>query len=155
MIFQNDRCGIHSPPADNTGDKRIDVGLEIFYLSTIDGQLGAGSVGIDLVAIAVKKLGDTLTHDVIPVTIRDLDDGRLQKIAYTVNQWVVINRVGKILVLQRQPGCHQHRVCAGQIGRAGESQHGVERCVLSPFVHHLAELDVAVGGMMHLVDENG
>ena len=155
MVFQYHVGRVHAIVGNNLCHLWVDVLLKRLYLTAIDGQLGTSAVGVSRVAILVEELPHAIVDDHGPVVVGELHLGHLEEVAHALDERIVIHHIGEVGVADGEVTGQRQTLGLFEIGRAREAHHGVEGVVLCPLVDHLPELDLAVGSMVHLVDEDG
>ena len=155
VVLQDGFGGVQSMVGHQLRHQRADLLFQRLDLAAIDGQFGEGAVGIDLVPVEVEKLAHAVAHDGLRVALRELHGGTLQEVAHAADQRVVVDDVAQLRVADGELSGQLHALGFLQIGRAREAQRAAERLPAGPSVHHLAQFDVAVRSVMHLVDVDG
>ena len=133
------------------------LGFETGDGAAVDGEFCAGAGSVALVAEAGEEFRDAAAHDVEGVggVADDLDNGFLEKGANAFDEWEVVDGVGDFGGLDFQVPGDADFFRRGEVGRAGEAEHGADGAGSGPFRDDGAELDFGIGGVVGLVDENG
>ena len=126
MVFQYHVGRVHAIVGNDLCHLWVDVLLKSFYLTAIDGQLGASAVGVGRVTILVEKLSHAIVDDHRPVVVGELHLGHLEEVAHTLYERIVIHHIGEVGVADGKVAEERHRLGLFEIGGARETQHSVE-----------------------------
>ena len=126
MVFQYHVGRVHAIVGNDLCHLWVDVLLKRFYLTAIDGQLGASAVGVSRVTILVEELSHAIVDDHRPVVVGELHLGHLEEVAYALDERIVIHHIGEVGVADGEVAEERHRLGLFKIGRARETQHSVE-----------------------------
>ena len=126
MIFQYHVGRVHAVVGNNLSHLRVNVLLKRFYLTAIDGQLGAGAVGVGRVTILVEELSHAVVDDHRPVIVGEFHLGHFEEVAHALDERIVIHHIGEVGVADGEVAEERHRLGLFKIGRARETQHSVE-----------------------------
>lgn len=157
MVAEDGGGGVEAVLLAEADGEREDLPLQARDGAAVDGELGAGSGGVALVAEPGEELADAALDDGEGVgrVADDLDDGPLQERADAVHEGEIVDGVGDLGRLDLQSVGDANLLGGGQIGSSGKAEDGADGTVLGPFRDDAAELDVGRGGMVGLVDEDG
>ena len=146
---------IQTAPAYKLRNDRVNVLFQALYPPAVNRLLRARAIGVDQIPVGVKKFCNSFANNGFIPPIRHFYHWRFQEIAHTLYQRVVVNNICKIFILQGEIFSYCHRFRGGEVRGAREPQHRVKSCCFCPFINNLTKFYVSIGGMMHLIDEDG
>ena len=94
-----------------------------------------------------------LSYDLLSSLVGILDLRRLEEVTYSLDKGKVVNNIGDSLELDRLRLIDGYLLSFTQIGRSRKSKDSGYLPFASPVGDNLSKLDLAIGGVMNLINE--